>query len=392
MLIRSVQLYVLPGEPRGRRVRSQGTIEQAIPGRGVFTHSAGVRGERPGEALEFKDDTRRPSFDLMLRLAMDDGRSAHTYIGSGFHVDELEWQARGFQANIAPMLRGVDPLDREYIWQKLFVAQRFFYSGRAPVDYVDNMLWDFASRYARLPIYKLLGASRERVPAYRNVGGATIEQTVADALKAKQQGYKGCKDHSYRGVDGNIELARQLRSALGPDFRLMHDAVWSYTFNDAIRVGRALERFDYSWLEEPLMDYDLLGARKLCQSLDLPIMAMEWTGAVGGQPYTASSYLALQATDIVRQRGIGITGQLKLAHLAECFGVQVHGGNQHVILAIHNDPMYEALGWEKRPEQSELNVLGAPVVEDGYLTIAWADRPAVDPDWDDVGRRALRRI
>ena len=38
--------------------------------------------------------------------------------------------------------------------------------GRQVVDMVDRMLWDLASRHAKLPIYKLLGAAREQ---YLNV-------------------------------------------------------------------------------------------------------------------------------------------------------------------------------------------------------------------------------
>ena len=73
--------------------------------------------------------------------------------------------------------------------------------------------------------------------------------------------------------------------------------------------------------------------------LDLPVMAMEWVGSLGGQPFNASTFMALQATDIVRQRAVGVTGQIKLAQLAEMSGVEVHGGDPHVVLAIHNDPL-----------------------------------------------------
>ena len=86
---------------------------------------------------------------------------------------------------------GVDPFDREYVWQRLWYAQRFFYTGRGLVDTIDNMLWDLASRHARLPLYKLLGGYRERIPAYRNIGGSTIDSLVADAVKAKEQGFFG---------------------------------------------------------------------------------------------------------------------------------------------------------------------------------------------------------
>ena len=108
-----------------------------------------------------------------------------------------------------------------------------------------------------------------------------------------------------------------------------------------------------------MQDHDLMGLKKLSDTLDLPILALEWSGAIGGQPFNASPFLALGACDIVRQRAVGITGQIKLAHLAESFGVDVHGGNPHVILAIKNDPIFEAVGGGPLPKGCETDFSGA---------------------------------
>ena len=392
MQIKDTRIYIREGAPAGRHARnSRGAMEKVPPGlSGLFTHALGFRGQRPEDVIEYRDDTLHPTYTATLRLITDGDLDAYTGFGSAFHPDELEWKAKEFKVTIAPLLLGVDAFDREYIWQRLWYTQRFFYTGRGIVDQVDNMLWDLASRHAQLPIYKLLGGCREKVPAYRNIGGATIDELVADAIRVKEQGFKGCKDHSYRGVNGNIEMATELRAALGDDFLLMHDPVESYTYNEAVKVGRALEKLDYFWIEEPLQDYDLMGLKKLCDTLDLPVLALEWIGAIGGQPFNTAAFLALQAVDIARQRGVGITGQMKQAQLAESFGVQVHGGNPHVILAIANDPVFEAtrrLG--PVPDDARLTFQGTPFVEDGYMSIACGDEPVAEPDWDEIGRKAL---
>ena len=82
--------------------------------------------------------------------------------------------------------------------------------------------------------------------------------------------------------------------------------------------------------------------------MDLSVLALEWIGAIGGQPFNAAPYVALGATDIVRQRGIGLTGQLKVAQMSETMGVPVHGGDPHVILAVAHDPLFEANGMQRR--------------------------------------------
>ena len=187
-------------------------------------------------------------------------------------------------------------------------------------------------------------------------------------------------------------MARKLRETLGDDILLFHDAVESYTVEEAIKIGRILEKYHYRWIEEPLQDYDIMGLKKLCDALDLPVLTLEWIGAIGGQPYNTAPYLALQAADIVRQRGIGITGQVKQAQLAESFGVEVHGGDPQVILAIGNDPVFEAMGVLPRPPEEDLDCRGTVVVENGALSIAWSDRPAVEPDWDEMARNAVAVI
>lgn len=399
MNIRQVAIYIIEGPPARREVRHAhgGSIDLIPPGlSGRFTHTSGFGGPMAHEPPVYVAEEETPTYSATLRLVTDGELDAWTGFASGFNADELLWQARQFAAVIAPLLVGVDAFDREYIWQRLWYAQRFYYTGRQVLDMVDNMLWDLASRWAKLPVYKLLGAAREKVPAYRNIGGATIDELVADGVRARDEGYVGCKDHSYRGVQGNTDLARALRAALGDDFVLLHDPVESYTYPEAVQIGRELERLNYTWIEEPLQDYDIMGLRKLCASLDLPVLTLEWIGAIGGQPFNTAPYLAMQAADIVRQRGIGITGQIKQAQLAESFGAQVHGGNPQVVLAVANDPLYETVGGlvtqvrdgAGRPADNTLDCRGTPYVEDGHLQIAWRPERPATPDWDDMERTA----
>jgi len=395
MQIKAIHFYILPGEPIVRAVDGgNGGMEQPPQSwTGMFTHSHGLRGGLGNPSVLYRDDKPSPTFRSVLRVVTDGELSAYTDFETGFHADDLVWKARQFMATIAPMLIGIDAFDREHIWQKLWYAQRFFYTGRGMVDTIDTMLWDLFSRHARLPIYKLLGACRESIPAYGNIGGTTIDEYIADALRVKELGYVGAKDHSYRGVKGNIQLAKELRAATGDEFFLMHDPVECYDYDEAVTVGLALQKYNYKWMEEPLQDFDFLGLKRLSDRLDLPIMAMEWIGSLGGQPFNASAFMAQQACDILRQRAVGITGQIKLAHLAESFGALVHGGNHHVILAIRNDPVFEAyMGIKPRPPESQLDCRGTLVVENGAMSIAYNDRRPAEPDWDDYKRTALEVV
>lgn len=393
MQINDVRFYINKGDAEHRVITSpQATMEPVPPGiNGLFTHTHGLRGA--DAPTEWRSAEPLPTYQLMIRLVTDGRLDAYMTYGTGFSPAELEAEARRFQLSYTPLLLGVDAFDREHVWQKLWYAQRFMYTGRRLVDDIDNMLWDLASRHACLPIYKLLGGCREKVPAYTNIGGTTIDDLVQSAVMARERGFIGGKDHSYRGVKGNIEMAKRLRETMGDDFLLFHDPVESYTYDEAVKVGRAMEQYRYEWIEEPLQDYDILGLKKLCDTLDLKVLTLEWIGAIGGQPFNTAPYLAMGAADIVRQRGIGITGQVKQAAIAESFGVEVHGGDHHVILATHNDPVFEAyMGLQPRPGDEELDCRGKLVVEDGYMSVAWSDKPVEEPDWDDVERAAFKVI
>ena len=75
--------------------------------------------------------------------------------------------------DLKPLLVGEDPLLIEGLWQKMFARTRQ-YGRRGVVMHaisgIDIALWDIAGKVAKLPVYKLLGACRDRVEAYASGG------------------------------------------------------------------------------------------------------------------------------------------------------------------------------------------------------------------------------
>ena len=150
-----------------------------------------------------------------------------------------------------------------------------------------------------------------------------------------------------------MEYVRRQREAVGNDFDLMLDSTWAYTYDNAIKVGRAIEDLNFYWYEDPLADDDLMGCIKLREKLSIPLMATEYSPG-GFTNYVP--WIINKATDYLRGdvavKG-GITALLKTAHLAEAFGMNYeihHGGNSlnnwanlHVILAIKNTTYFEVL-------------------------------------------------
>lgn len=328
----------------------------------------------------------------LLRIRTDDGIEGLAN-GCG------EECARFVRDVYGPELVGRDPLDREEIWQRLMHLERFRYPpANVYRAVVDNALWDLAGKKAGMPVWKMLGGYRDRIPCYRSGGNLeTAAAYVEDALRVQAQGFKGYKDHCYRGPKVMIEVARAVREAVGPGFHLMHDAVQTYDYNEAVRVGRELERQAYTWFEEPLRDFDYLGLRKLCATLAIPIAATEY---LPGSLYSTAQVLALGAADIVRAsspwRG-GLTDHIKIAQLAEAFGVNLEitslGGcwgfvHANLYGAIKNTTFHE----NNSPLDTDPIVTNPLVVEDGVLAMPTRPGLGFELDWDLVARGTERVV
>lgn len=278
---------------------------------------------------------------------------------------------------------GEDPFDRERLYQKLHTGTRWIYRAPGWFGAFDNCLWDIAGKAASLPVYKLLGRARERVPAYLNIRGTTIEEAVEDARGAIDEGFPAIKDHFYHPPDENIRWLTAVREAVGPDIDLMHDPVGIYSYEQAVRVGRALEELDYRWFEEPLPERLHNRLQQLCGALDIPVLATEM---IMNDVDLCAQWLISGATDLVRVNARnGVTAALKLAHLAELHGTNVElngpGGlfglvHAHLLCSISNTSYYEYFpgGWLDEVGK-EIGMLNPPLPDKGFL------QPPNGPGW-----------
>jgi L-alanine-DL-glutamate epimerase-like enolase superfamily enzyme len=217
---------------------------------------------------------------------------------------------------------------------------------------VDVALWDIAGKVAGLPIHRLLGTCRDSVPAYASSGLLPSPKAYGEeALYFKHQGWPAYKIHPAAIPKDDIEICKAVRKAVGDDMILMLDSMWSYGYEDAVRVGRAIEDLDYYWYEDPLVEEDLYNYIKLRSKLDIPIMSVEYAP---GRLYGMAQWVTQMATDILRGDVAvtgGITPLVKICHMAEAFRMKCeihHGGNSlnnvanlHVTMAVPNCEFYE---------------------------------------------------
>ncbi len=287
----------------------------------------------------------------LVTIATDEAFEGHAFLGNASRSAELD--ALSITRHLKPVVVDQDPLDRERIYQDL--ASRYRMTTPRAIGAIDVALWDLGGKIAGLPIHRLIGSYRDRVPAYASSPALeTPEEYAEQAAQYQADGWAAYKIHPPTvSAEGDIAVCRAVREAVGDDYRIMLDSTWAYDYPDALRVGKVAEELNFYWYEDPLADDDIGNYVKLRQQLGIPLMATEYSP--GG--FTAyAPWLMAQATDYLRGdvavKG-GITACLKTAHLAEAFHMNYevhHGGNSlnnvanlHVIMAIKNCEYFEVL-------------------------------------------------
>ena len=299
---------------------------------------------------DFKSLKSRSTNMALVQILTDEDITGYAFLGNS--MASIGYNAQIIVERFKPGLVGKDPLDRERIWQNL---SKWSLGGTMlQIGAIDIALWDIAGKAANMPIHKLMGSYRNKVPAYASsaILGST-QAYVDEALSLKEKGWTAYKIHPPAEPKLDIEICKEVRQAVGDDYRLMFDACWAYNYNDAIYVGQAVQEMGFYWYEDPLPCDDVYGYIRLKKTLSIPIAATELP-ATGPKAY--APWIMNQATDYLRGdvaiKG-GITSCLKTAHTAETFHMNYevhHGGNSlnnaanlHLIMAIKNCEYFEVL-------------------------------------------------
>jgi L-alanine-DL-glutamate epimerase-like enolase superfamily enzyme len=304
----------------------------------------------------------------ILRISTDAGIEGHNFLSyPGPGPLGIAQQIVTF---IKPLLLGADPLDIGMHWRRMAGLSHFI--SPIAMGTVDVALWDIAGKAAGMPIHRLLGTCRDRIPVYFSSGHhQTPERYAEEAVYWREQGWKGYKLHPPRApwvtappkpIAFDIAACAEVRAAAGADMTLMLDPSWSYDYPQALQVGKAIQDLGYYWYEDPLPAHDIHGYRRLKQQLHIPILATEVTpGGLEGLP----PWIIAQATDFLRGDVVikgGITGLMKIAHLAEAFNMncEIHDAYNamnniaclHVMMAIDNCDWFEVLAFNRSGDHS----------------------------------------
>ena len=371
------------------------------------THINRYRNNKPLPNLE--------TIQTLTTIETDEGVVGH-YLGGQGHGDQDGMDVvhqELIRTRIKTLLVGEDPFDREKFWQWMWVSK----TPENIMGVVDMALWDLAGNYANMPVYKMLGGCRDKVKAYAstypNMG--SIQNYVEHAVACKEQGYQAYKIHPYyfwnpetelpvpgrpSHVKQDIELLHAVADAVGDDMVLMYDPWGTYhTVEEALVVGRELEKRNYYWFEHPMPEQRVDAYERLTAELSIPICSPE---ILEGHVYTRADWVKRRASDISRidvLRG-GITAAKKTAIVCEAFAVkcEIHMsgiGNLHVLGSTTEDTCeyYErGLLAPSVDFDSPLPYLHEsldPMDEEGYVHLPSKPGLGYDFKWDYIRENTL---
>ncbi len=315
-------------------------------------------------------------------------------VGAGFCFAFGRHRARALHAlveDLAPLYVGQDPLAARTLFEQGWRSINFLgHAGAAVMALaaLDTACWDLAAQRAGVPLFRLLGGTRTRVPAYASSGlwlDYSVDELLEEAERFVAQGHRAVKMRLGRSPAEDVERVRRVREALGPEIRLLADVNQGWDETTAVRVGRNLEAYDLYWLEEPLPYEDLEGCARVAAALTVPIATGETEyGSLG-----MKRHLELRAADVLMpdlQRMGGVTGFLKAAALCEAFHTPLSSHlfmevSAHLLAASPAALILEHMDWWQALCEEPLALVDGEVV--------LPDRPGLGLTLD---RRALERF
>ncbi len=302
---------------------------------------------------------------------------------------------------LVPLIMGKDPLDSEAVWTDIFYGLKTHWvSGdfqARGVGIVDCALWDIKGKYLNLPVWRILGGAKKRIPVYLSIAGgppfseSTSEQFAEYATKYKREGWPAFKLAICRGWrwsasrtgnhiqtdDEIVDKVRAVREAVGDKIKLMVDANTELSLIEAIRFAKRFEPYDITWFEEPVYMNDPRSLALIKQHTSIPIAA----GQHVGSKMAFRDMIVIGNVDVLQpdvQNCAGFTEGVKIGHLAQAFNLPfaTHALpliNMHLVAGLSNGLTIE---WHHTVWNDNENIYkNNPQPENGWVTLP--DQPGL---------------
>lgn len=296
--------------------------------------------------------------DMRVAVISNVGRTAIIRIDTNQGIYGLGEVRDGADERYALMLKsrllGQNPCNVEMLFK---IIRQFGYHGRqgGGVCAVEMALWDLCGKAYGVPAWQLLGGRyRDKIRLYADTPGARDPQAFALTMKKRvdEQGFTWLKMdlgihvvanipgsivnakfwdgatgqydlrnytgygntlHPFtqvqiteKGLEGLTEYVEDVRNAVGYDIPLCADHFGHFDVNNAIRFGKAMDKYRLAWLEDMVPWFYTDQNKVLSDALETPIATGEDIYCLKGG---FKPLLDAKAVDII-QPDLGTSGGL----------------------------------------------------------------------------------
>ena len=188
---------------------------------------------------------------------------------------------------------------------------------------VDMALWDLYGQLYNIPVYKLLGGSKDKIVTDITISVNSPEEMARDAITAINRGYDTLKVKV--GVNPKLDVERlsAIRNAIGSRAKLRIDANQAWKPQEAVRILNQMQEqgLDIELVEQPVIAHDIEGLKYVTERSYVPVLADESVFS----PLDAMKIIQSGAADLINIKLMkcgGITPALKIADAASIMGVE----------------------------------------------------------------------
>jgi L-alanine-DL-glutamate epimerase-like enolase superfamily enzyme len=320
---------------------------------------------------------------LVLRVHTKDGCVGNSYVAieNDLQIHAVESIIRSLE----PQVCGQDALRREFIYNRMWgLTVDLLHDGAVNLALaaIDIALWDICGKMANMPVWKMLGGARDKVPVYasqtlwRHMDVARIEKDGAELVEA---GHKAMKLRlGGRPIQEDVERTRALRRVVGPDVTILTDALWGFQPSEALKLAERIAEFDIGWFEEPVREGNYEGLARVRERCPLPLAGGERISRLQDLPRMLPlvDHLILDVTHIG-----GITPWLQAAAIAGARNIPIsaHVAHEFNIQLLAAIPMGQ---WIEYTPRREVIFRDLPKPVDGYIHMN--DAPGLGLEFDEA--------
>ncbi len=313
------------------------------------------------EVFRLNSANNRLNSPIGCRIHTDAGIFGDGEAGMAYRVGG--YGSFGMICDLAEMLIGMNPLQTELIWHKMY-KNTFWGQNGGPVVFsgiaaIDTALWDIKGKYFNVPLYELLGGKiHDKLRTYASqlqfgwgqtgisdhLQTVTLEDYAYNCRLALDEGYDAIKvDFFDRGPEGQpLEPLQQTGLLSGSQLKMVEDRIrvvretvgdevdiimenHSYPdANGAVQLGKLAEKYNIYAFEEPNTP-NIQTSEYIAKHCHVPLANGErifsrWQYA----PYFQRNLIQLAQPDIGNCGGISEVKKIADMAYAYDVGIQAH--------------------------------------------------------------------